>query len=366
MQKLDQLNALGQSIWLDFIRRSFLTSGDLKNLVARGIQGVTSNPSIFEKAIARSDDYDEQFGVLVNEGLSVNEIYEQLAFKDIRMAADILRPVYDRTNGADGYVSLEVSPTLAHDTPGTLAEAERLFTTLGQPNVMIKIPATEAGYPAIEAAIGRGININVTLIFSIAQYEAVVEAYLHGLERLAQTTHDLSRVASVASFFVSRVDTMVDQALAEVEGGEALMGKIAVANACAAYARFKELFSGARWDALVEKGARLQRPLWASTSTKNPAYSDTLYVDNLIGAHTVNTLPPATLEAFLDHGQVAETLEHGCEQARETLSALAKTGIDLDSITGRLLDDGVKAFARSFQQLVESIEMKGNGAHEEG
>lgn len=364
MKKLDQLNAMGQSIWLDYIRRSFLMSGDLKNLVARGIQGVTSNPSIFEKAIARSDDYDDQFEMLVKEGLSVTEIYEQLAFKDIRMAADILRPVYDRTQGADGYVSLEVSPTLADDTAGTLAEAERLFTTLGQPNVMIKIPATQAGFPAIEAAIGRGININVTLIFSIAQYDAVVQAYLRGLERLALTTQDLSRVASVASFFVSRVDTMVDQALAEVEGGEALMGKIAVANACAAYARFKELFSGARWDALVEKGARLQRPLWASTSTKNPAYPDTLYVDNLVGTHTVNTLPPATLEAFLDHGQVAGTLEHGCEQARTQLAALADTGIDLDVITGQLLEDGVNAFARSFQKLIESIETKAQAVHE--
>jgi len=277
MTKMHKLAEMGQAVWFDYIRRSFITSGELQTLIDDGLRGVTSNPSIFEKAIAGSTDYDEDLHRLVDEGQSVDEIYEALALDDIRRAADLLRPVYDRTGGADGYVSLEVSPTLAHDTEGTIAEARRLFTALGRPNVMIKVPATPAGIPAIETLIGEGININVTLMFSLAHYDAVAEAYISGLEKLDASGGDVSRVASVASFFVSRVDTAVDRALEAIGGtgqrqGLPLRGKIAVANAKVAYARFRETFSGPRWEKLAAQGAQVQRPLWASTSTKNSLY----------------------------------------------------------------------------------------------
>jgi transaldolase/glucose-6-phosphate isomerase len=357
MTKLHELARLGQSIWYDNIRRALLDSGELQALVEAGVTGVTSNPSIFEKAIAGSADYDSAMAQLVTEGKSGEEIFEALALEDIRRTADLLRPVYDRTGGADGYVSLEVSPELAHDTEGTISEARRLFAALDRPNVMIKVPATPAGVPAIETLIGGGINVNVTLMFSLAHYEVVTEAYIAGLENLAATGGDLSRVASVASFFVSRVDTAVDQALAEI-GDVALQGKIAIANSRATYARFHEVFSGERWERLAGKGARVQRPLWASTSTKNPSYPDTLYVDALIGPDTVNTVPPATVNAFRDHGTVALTLEAGIEEANTQLARLAGLGVDLEAITQKLQDDGVAAFAKSFESLVASIAVK--------
>ncbi|MEA3441348.1 MAG: transaldolase [Chloroflexota bacterium] len=358
MQKMNQLAEMGQAVWLDFIRRSFSTSGELSKLVDQGLRGVTSNPSIFEKAITGSDDYDTQLREMVAEGKSVIQIYEALAMDDIRLAADILRPVHESTHGVDGYVSLEVSPELAHDTQGTLSEAERLFNTLERPNVMIKIPATPAGIPAIEGTIAKGINVNVTLIFSLEHYEAAARAYLAGLEKFSLAGGDLSRVASVASFFVSRVDTAVDNALEAVPGSESLMGKTAIANARVSYTRFKELIKTERWQALAAQDARVQRPLWASTSTKNPSYPDTLYVDGLIGPHTVNTVPPATLDAFLDHGEVRLTLEGNLGQAHDQLADLAKLGIDLEAVTQRLQDDGVEAFASSFDGMLASIDQK--------
>ena len=357
MTKLKELANLGQAIWLDYIRRTFITSGDLQALVDDGLRGVTSNPSIFEKAIAGSSDYDQALHRLVDEGRSVEEIYEALTLDDIRQAADVLRPVYDATDGRDGYVSLEVSPTLAHDTAGTVEEARRLFKALDRPNVMIKVPATAEGIPAIERLIGAGINVNVTLMFSLDHYEAVSKAYLAGLEKLMAAGGDLSKVASVASFFISRVDRVVDPQL-EKAGNTKLQGKIAVANAKLAYARFREVFSGPRWERLAGEGARVQRPLWASTSTKNPLYSDVLYVDHLIGPDTVNTVPPHTLNAFGDHGAVAVTVDKDVDGARAQVARLAELGIDLDAITQKLQDDGVAAFAKSFEALMASIAQK--------
>jgi transaldolase/glucose-6-phosphate isomerase len=357
MTKLHDLTDLGQSVWFDYIRRSFITSGELQALIDQGVRGVTSNPTIFEKAIAGSTDYDADLGRLVDVGKSVEEIYEALALDDIAQAADLMRPVYDGADGADGYVSLEVSPTLANDTGGTVADARRLFAALGRSNVMIKVPATPAGIPAIETLIGEGINVNVTLIFSLVQYQAVAEAYIAGLEKLVAAGGDVSRVDSVASFFVSRVDTAVERALEEI-GETELRGKIAIANAKLAYAYFQEVFGGPRWDKLAAQGARVQRPLWASTGTKNPHYPDTLYVDGLIGPHTVNTVPPATLQAFLDHGAAAPTLETGVDEARADLVRLDELGIDLFAITQKLQDDGVASFAKSFESLMASIAEK--------
>jgi transaldolase/glucose-6-phosphate isomerase len=358
MTRLHELNRLGQSIWYDNIRRALLDSGELARLIEAGVSGVTSNPSIFEKAIAGSTDYDDALRELVDAGKTVDEIYEALALDDIGRAADLLRPIFDETEGADGYVSLEVSPTLAHDTERTIAEARRLFGALDRPNVMIKVPATAAGFPAIETLIAGGININATLMFSLAQYAEVAQAYLRGLEKLAARGGDLSRVASVASFFVSRVDTAVDRALETHPEGEDLKGKIAIANAKMAYASFGEIFSGKRWEKLAAQGARMQRPLWASTSTKNPQYPDTLYVDQLIGPHTVNTVPPHTLKAVMDHGTVAPTLEADIEEARDQVARLARLGVDLDAITAQLLEDGVASFAKSFESLMDSIASK--------
>lgn len=362
MTKLHELAQMGQAIWFDFIRRAFIDTGELQALVDQGVRGVTSNPTIFEKAIAGSTDYDWAMGNLVHTGKSTTgksteEIYETLAFEDITKAAQVLRPLYDATAGADGYVSIEVSPTLAHNTAGTVADAKRIFATLAQPNVMIKIPATPAGIPAIAAVIAAGINVNVTLIFSLAQYLPVAEAYLRGLETLAAAGGDLRQVASVASFFVSRVDASVDAALAKL-GNQALQGKIAVDNAKVAYADFQQIFSGPRWQRLADLGAQVQRPLWASTGVKNPHYPDTLYVDNLVGPHTVNTLPPATLTAVLDHGQSAVTLTTDVAGARTRLAQLAALGIDLDQITQKLQDEGVAAFVKSFETLMASIEEK--------
>ncbi len=357
MTVLHKLAELGQSIWYDNIRRGILDSGEFQALLDAGILGVTSNPSIFEAAIAKSSDYDADLNALIESGASVKEIYEALALEDIGRAADMLRPVYDRTNGLDGYVSLEVSPLLADETEQTIAEARRLFKALGRPNIMIKVPATPAGFPAIQTLIGEGININVTLIFSLSQYESVTAAYIAGLEALAASGGDLSKVASVASFFVSRVDSKVD-ALLETKGNTALQGKIAVANSKVVYARFKEIFSGPRWEALAAQGARVQRPLWASTSTKNPDYPDTLYVDTLIGPHTVNTAPPQTVDAILDHTVAALTVEDGLDEAQAQLEALAGLGIDLETVTQELQDEGVDKFKESFESLLASVEAK--------
>jgi len=357
MTKLEELASLGQAVWLDYIRRSFIASGDLRALVEDGLRGVTSNPTIFEKAIAGSDDYDQDLHRLVDAGHSVETIYETLVLDDIRRAADILRPVYEATQGGDGFVSLEVSPKLARDTDGTVAEARRLFAALGRPNVMIKVPATAEGISAVRQLISEGINVNVTLMFSLAHYDVVAEAYIAGLEELLASGGDASQVASVASFFVSRVDRVVDPQL-EAAGKNELLGRIAIANAKLAYQRFQQTFRGARWERLQANGARVQRPLWASTSTKNPEYSDVLYVDELIGPHTINTLPPQTLSSFRDHGVVAVTLTQEVERAQAEIEQLAEAGIDLDGVTEQLQDDGVKAFAKSFESLMASIAEK--------
>lgn len=363
MSKLDELAKLGQSVWYDYIRRAFITSGELQAWIDKGLRGVTSNPSIFDKAIAGSVDYDEEIKALVGEKKSVKEIYESLALKDIALAGDLFKPVYEETDGLDGYVSLEVSPELAYDTEKTISEAKRFFEALHRPNVMIKVPATEAGIPAITELIGSGVNVNVTLLFSVETYKSVAEAYLKGLERLANDGpsvsggHTADRVASVASFFVSRVDTAVDQALERI-GHKNLQGKIAIANAKMAYLAFRDIFSGARWESLAAKGTRVQRLLWASTGTKNPLYTDTLYVDQLIGPDTVNTVPPATLNSFLDHGTVAETLTQGVEEAGRQLEQLTDLGVNLNVIAQGLLDDGVVAFAKPFKALMASISQK--------
>ncbi|MBI3659576.1 bifunctional transaldolase/phosoglucose isomerase [Candidatus Acetothermia bacterium] len=362
MTKLQELNKLGQSLWYDNIRRALLDHGELEALIQEGVTGVTSNPTIFEKAIAGSSDYDEALRRLVDEGKSVTEVYESLALEDIGRAADLLRPVYERTGGVDGYVSLEVSPKLANNTNGTIVEAKRLFAKLDRPNVMIKVPATPAGIPAITEIIAEGINVNVTLIFGIEQYKAVAEAYLAGLEKLAAKGSALSRVASVASFFISRIDSAVDAALAQMgvgaNGRSPLQGKIAIANAKVANAEAQKIFSGKRWKKLDNQGARVQRLLWASTGTKNPQYSDTLYVDELIGPNTVNTVPPATLTAFRDHGAVSETLTKDVSTANAQLSKLQDFDIDLTAITQKLQDEGVVAFVTSFETLMASITEK--------
>lgn len=347
----------GQSVWIDYIRRQFIQDGGLQAAVDEGVRGVTSNPSIFEKAIAHSDDYDEQFEKLVAQGKSVEEIYEALAIEDIQQAADILRPVYDASDGVDGYVSLEVSPTLARDTEGTIAEARDLFAKVNRPNVLIKVPATDAGIPAIRTLISEGININITLMFSLQDYDNVAGAYLDGLEILAKNGGNLSKVASVASFFVSRVETDMDEAL-EAQDADSLLGKIAVANTKLAYKRFKDWFSGERWEKLAAQGARVQRPLWASTSTKNDAYPDTKYVDELIGPHTVNTMPPETKDAFIDHGVVARTIDVNVDEAQASIDKLAEVGVDYDAVTQKLQDDGVDKFEKPFASLMESIRQK--------
>jgi transaldolase len=357
MTKLHELADLGQAVWLDYIRRSFIEAGDMQAWIEKGVRGVTSNPAIFEKAIAGSDDYDDDIQRLAKKGISVQKIYEALALDDIRRAADLLGPLYNKTDGQDGYVSLEVNPTFAHDTEATVAEAKRLFAEADRPNVMIKIPATPAGMPAIKAAIAAGINVNVTLIFSLGQYEGATEAYLVGLDTRREAGQSVTGIASVASFFVSRVDTAVDAELKKT-GRSDLMGHIAVDNARLAYARFGELFSGERWQKLARAGARVQRPLWASTGTKNPAYGDTIYVDSLIGSDTVNTVPPVTLQAFMDHGRVAVTIDKDIEGARARMVELAELEVNFEAITQKLLNDGVAAFAKPFEALMRSIQQK--------
>ena len=360
MTRLSALLAEGQSPWLDYIRRSLLTSGDLKRMVeVDGITGATTNPTIFEKAIAGSHDYDEALKTLLcrDPALSPAQLFERLAVEDVTMAADVFRPVYDRTQGKDGFVSLEVAPGLAHDTAGTIAEARRLWREVGRPNLLIKVPATAEGIPAIEQLIADGINVNITLMFSMTHYEAVGQAYLRGLER----TGDASRIASVASVFVSRIDTAVDRVLdaSSAPDAKALRGKVAIANAKMIYVRFQEIFQSAAYARAVGKGARPQRVLWASTSTKDPAYRDTLYVEELIGPETVDTIPPATITAFEDHGVVkGATLTQGVAQAREQLRQAQRAGIDLAQITEQLQVEGVAAFTASYEQLLSAIETK--------
>ena len=351
MTKLHDLHTLGQSIWLDFISRDLLEDGALQRLVDQGLRGLTSNPTIFEKAISESPTYDADIARLAASGADAFAIYDAISQADIAAAADILRPVYDASAGADGLVSIEVSPDLAHDTGGTLAEARRLWRSLDRPNIMIKVPATTQGVSAIAQLIREGINVNATLMFSLTHYYAVAYAYIDGLERRLRDGNDLHRVASVASFFVSRIDSAVDKQLA-ARGNTELQGKIAIANARLAYAWFQEICTGSRWQTLAAAGARVQRPLWASTSAKNPSYSDVLYVDTLIGPHTVNTLPLTTIAAVLDHTVVARTVDRDVDQARAQISALADLGIDFDQVTADLQVAGVRAFADSFHSLL--------------
>ena len=356
---IEQLYELGQSIWCDNINQDLLQRGGLQRYIEQGIVGVTSNPTIFMKAIAQTGDYDARIAQLAASGGDLLAVYEGLVVADIREAADKLRPVYDRTAGGDGYVSLEVNPQLAYDTDGTLAEARRLWKAVDRPNLMIKVPATAEGMPALQALITEGINVNVTLIFALDAYEEVMQAYLAGLEHRAAKGARLAHVASVASFFVSRVDTLVDKLLAENDAPAALRGQAAVANAQLAYARFEEVFAAdGPFGELAKLGARVQRPLWASTSTKDPAYPDTKYVDTLIGPQTVNTLPPETITAVLEHGTPAATIRDGVETAREALAHLEGVGISMDAVTDQLLREGVDAFARSFEQLLASLQEK--------
>jgi transaldolase len=350
----------GQSPWIDNLNRPALRDGSLARLVEDGIRGVTSNPTIFEKAITGSDAYDEQFAELIARE-SVEQAFWDMAVDDVVAACGVLRPLYDASGGADGFVSLEVSPTLAADTEGTIRAARVLHERIGLPNLMVKIPATVEGVPAVRAMIAEGRNINVTLIFSLERYGEVIEAYLSGLEDYHAAGGDLARVHSVASFFVSRVDTEVDRRLERLGGSAGdLAGKAAVAQARLAYELFERHFTGARWEALAGAGAHRQRPLWASTSTKNPAYPDLLYVDSLIGPHTVNTMPDATIEAFLDHGTVARTVDEGRERAAEDLQRLAEAGVDLADVASLLESEGVASFAKSFEQLLSSLEDKAN------
>ena len=359
MNPLGSLNGHGQAVWLDYIERALLTGGGLGRFIDEdGLSGVTSNPTIFDKALAGGSDYDQALGALIGNdpGAPTAAIYEALAVEDIRMAADILAPVYERTMGADGFVSLEVSPHLAADTDGTVDEAKRLWRAVDRPNVLIKVPATPEGTPAIATLIGEGINVNATLMFSLSHYEAVAGAYIEGLGRAA----DPASIASVASFFVSRIDTAAGRALDDIgtEEAQALKGKIAIANAKMAYARFGEIFGGDSFAALRAKGAHVQRVLWASTGTKDPAFSDVLYVEELIGPDTVNTLPIATLDAFRDHGRPRRTIDQGLDEAGDDLAKLKELGIDLDEITARLQIDGVAAFADSFDKLIAGLDSK--------
>ena len=362
----------GQSVWLDYIRRSLITSGELKRLIqGDGLRGVTSNPAIFEKAIAGSMDYKDLLSTASSQRLDAKTLYEKIAVRDIQDAADLLRPIYEKSKTRDGYVSLEVSPTLARDTKGTIEEAHRLWKAVKRPNVMIKVPGTPEGIPAIRQLISEGMNVNVTLLFAQSVYEKVVEAYIQGLEARAKKKGALDGVASVASFFISRIDTLIDAILSEklkasTEAREqgllrSLMGKVAIANAKLTYQKYHELFSGPRWQALAKKGAQTQRVLWASTSTKNPNYRDTIYVEELIGADTVNTIPPATFDAFREHGQLRQSLTECLDEAHDTMESLERAGISMKVVTDKLLDDGVQLFEDAFVKLLKAVDSRDKG-----
>jgi transaldolase len=356
---LHQLSEHGQSVWIDVLSRDMLRSGKLERMMREdAVVGMTSNPTIFQKAISAGDAYDAQLREVLREERDPKEIFIRLASKDVGDALDVLRRVWDEGGGRDGYVSIEVDPNLAHDTEATIAEAQRLHELIDRPNLFVKIPATKEGLPAIEEMISRGRSINVTLTFSLGRYVEVAEAYIRGLERLVEGGGDPGTVASVASFFVSRVDTEADRRLDEIGGHDELKGKLAVANAKLAYQRYKEIFAGEGWERLAEKGASPQRCLWASTSTKNPEYRDVLYVEELIGPMTVNTMPEETIRAFQDHGRVAETLEQGLDEARRTFERLEEAGVDYDDVTRTLEREGVEKFADSFAELLEGIRAK--------
>jgi transaldolase / glucose-6-phosphate isomerase len=363
---LKGLLAYGQSPWLDFIRRNILLNGDLKKMIANdGLRGMTSNPAIFEKAITAGDDYNDIIKAPGAKSSTAMALYEKIAIRDVQDATDIFRPVYTETKGRDGYVSLEVSPNLAFDTQATLDEARRLWKAVNRPNVMIKIPATPQGIPAIRQALEDGININITLLFAQSAYEQVAEAYIAALEARVAKGQDISHIASVASFFVSRIDSLVDSTIDAKEKAEtdstkktlleSLRGKVAIANARRTYAKYQELFGGARWKALAAKGGQTQRLLWASTSTKNPKYRDVLYVEELIGADTVDTIPPATFDAFRDHGKLRNSLTENVAAANKTMADLEAAGISMKEVTDKLLADAVKLFQDPFKQLLDAI-----------
>jgi len=372
MKKLQELAQFSQSVWLDNINRKLFATGRLKELIAEGLLGMTSNPTIFENAITKSDDYDEEILSLAKEGRSTFEIYDELTVKDIQTAADLFRPVYDSTNGLDGYVSLEINPLLARKTKETIEEGKRLHGKVKRPNLMLKVPATDEGYEAIEVFTSLGMNVNATLIFSRAQYKSTVESYLRGIRKLIEKGGDARKVRSVASVFVSRIDTTVDKMLAEkmeseecraIRGSmEPMLGKAAVANSLAIYGIHRELFSTAEFQELKDKGAHHQRPLWASTGTKNPSYSDIKYVEELLVKNSVNTMPEGTLAAFMEHGRI-EDVEKNCEEAGDTILWLAEKGIDIDQVCQKLLTDGVASFAKSFESLLASIESKAKKLH---
>jgi transaldolase len=363
---VEQLAGFGQSIWFDNISRSLIESGQLKEMIALGVKGVTSNPTIFDKAISDSPDYDEKIRELHKEGKSTFEIYDDLTIRDIQDATDMFKPIYEKTNGLDGYVSLEINPELAYKTQETIEEGRRLHKKVDRPNLMLKVPATGEGFEAVEALLGDGINVNITLIFSLDQYIKTAQAYLGGLNRLLEKGGDISRTASVASVFVSRVDTaadkMIDDAMAKQADDEArrelesLKGQAAVANSHLIYAKHLELFSNESFRSLAEKGAGVQRVLWGSTGTKDPSYSDIKYVTELIARNTVNTLPDKTLEAFLDHGAIKEALTGNVDQSQKTVDSLKEFGIDVDTICAKLLVDGAASFTKSFQSLLNTIE----------
>jgi transaldolase len=357
--RLHQLADYGQSVWIDFLSRDMLRSGELERRMRDdAVVGVTSNPTIFQKAISAGDAYDDQLREVPEDERDPKEVFLRLATRDVTDALDLLRPVWDGGGGRDGYVSIEVDPTLAYETAATIDEAQRLHELVDRPNLFVKIPATAPGLPAIEEMISRGRSINVTLIFSLERYAEVAEAYIRGLERLVEGGSDPKHVASVASFFVSRVDTEADRRLDEIGGHDELKGKLAVANAKLAYQRYKEIFAGERWEALAAAGATPQRCLWASTSTKNPAYRDVLYVEELIGPMTVNTMPEETIEAFQDHGQVASTLEQGIDEAKRVFDEIGKAGVDYADVTDTLEREGVEKFSDSFAELLDGIRAK--------